>query len=141
MSQILIGDLTENDVIEIFKNHNYWVYNFPHKINGQPVDIVAIKGKPDMSWLVDVKHVREKDVSFTFNRIEANQESSMLYCKNFANLTNLGFVIKFERTKEFYYLSFDTYCEFRKKGFKSVNLNDLELFENKLTEEENAHKD
>ena len=125
-----LGKATEKLVCKTFKQHGYWCYNMPKKIEGQPCDIVAAKknGKTFLVWLVDAKHVREAEVSFDFNRVEANQITSMRYAHDFAGLENLGFVIFFDRDKQLYWLPFGDYEELVKQGAKSINMRFLAPF-------------
>lgn len=124
----VVGSTTEKTVVNALRQKGYWVYNTPMKANGQPVDIIAIKG--NVSYLMDAKHIRENDVSFTFNRVEPNQITTMLYAMDFAKIENLGFAILFERTGAIYWLDFKKFLESQKNGKKSININELELFDN-----------
>lgn len=136
--QIKLGDATEKFIVKGLKNYGYWVYNFPKKASGQPCDIVAIKGgKSYLVWLIDAKHVEEDIVSFTFNRIEANQISSMNYAYNYAkfNIDNLGFCIFFARDKQLRWFPFKDYLFMNNMGKKSVNMNELKLFTEVLNDE------
>ena len=129
-----LGKATEKLVCKTLKKYGYWCYNIPKKTNGQPCDIVAIKGKDQkvfLVWLIDAKHIRNEDVSFTFDRIEPNQITSMRYARDFANidaLYNLGFAIFFDRDKQLRWLPFEIYERLSKNGVKSVNMYNLTLF-------------
>ena len=126
-----LGKATEKLVCKTLKKYGYWCYNIPKKTNGQPCDIVAIKGKGQkifLVWLIDAKHIRNEDVSFTFDRIEANQITSMSYARDFSNIDNLGFAIFFDRDKQLHWLPFEIYEELAKSGVKSVNMHNLALF-------------
>ena len=131
--QIKLGNATEKFIAKTLRNFGYWVYNMPMKTNGQPCDIFAAKGgKTVLVWLIDGKHVRNDEVSFTFARVEPNQISSMRYALEFAKLTNVGFCVFFDRDKKLRWLSFEKFYEMQKSGCKSVNMNDLEYFEEVL---------
>ena len=125
-----LGKATEKLVCKTFKKYGYWCYNIPKKTNGQPCDIVAAKkgGKTFLVWLVDAKHIETEKVSFTFDRIESNQITSMRYARDFSKLENLGFAIFFDRDKQLHWLPFEIYEELAKKGIKSVNMGNLTLF-------------
>lgn len=129
------GAATEKFVAKTFKKHGYWSTILQKKQDGsQPCDIVAgkqVSGSCKM-WLVDAKHVSEEKVSFTFDRVEANQISSMQYAAGFAGLTNTGFAIYFDRTKQLYWLPFYKFMQLFNFGEKSVNLADLEKFDEVL---------
>ena len=79
-------------------------------------------------WLVDAKHIRNEDVSFTFDRIESNQITSMRYARDFSKLENLGFAIFFDRDKQLHWFPFEIYEELANQGVKSVNMHNLALF-------------
>lgn len=131
MDNTRIGNKTEKTASSIFREQGYWVYNCPKSASGsQPFDLIAIKGgKEYIVWFVDGKHVRKNEVSFTLDRIEPNQWASMEYANGFAKVDteNMGFVINFERTGEFYWLSYKDALELLKNGSKSINLNKLRL--------------
>lgn len=143
ISNIEIGNKTEQTISSIFRQHGYWVYNCPRSnAGGQPVDFIAIKKNKAkdiyLCYLVDGKHVSTTKVSFTFDRIEPNQIASMMYMNGFSGIDadRLGFVIEFDRTNTFYWLSFKTYLDLTEQGRKSVNLAELELFEKELNKNE-----
>ena len=126
-----LGKATEKFVCKTLKKFGYWAYNLPKKVEGQPCDIVAIKkNKAYLIWLIDAKHIRNNEVSFTFDRIEPNQISSMRYARDFSNIDacSLGFAIFFDRDKQLRWLPFEFYEELAKNGVKSVNMNILRLF-------------
>jgi Holliday junction resolvase len=137
MNNTKIGNKTETKIVNIFREFRYWVYNTPHKTNGQPVDIIAMNDRD--GWLVDAKHVETGKVSFSFSRIEPNQITTCLYAKEFAKIKNLGFAIEFDRDGEVYWLPFEKFLEMSKNGEKSVNMNDLKLFRKVLEENEDVN--
>lgn len=141
MNNTKIGNKTEKTTSSIFRENGYWVYNCPKSQSGsQPFDLIAIKGGINyIVWFVDGKHVREKEASFKLDRIEPNQWSSMEYASGFAkvNVENMGFAIEFERTNEFYWLSYKDALEMLKSNIKSINLNKLRLLEEVLSEYNN----
>lgn len=135
--QLVEGNKTEKFVAKTLKKFGYWNYIMPKKVNGQPCDIVAGKGgKRTIMWLVDAKHVEEGKVSFSFDRIEPNQITSFSYAMNYAHLFNVGFVIFFDRTKSLYWFPFSDYLKCSQLGAKSVNMNDLQDFEEVLKYED-----
>lgn len=141
MNNTKIGTKTEKTISSLFREHGYWVYNCPKSSTGaQPVDIIAVKREIQyIVWLVDGKHTREQDASFKIDRIEDNQWISLRYARDFANMKteNLGFVIQFEKTKEFYWLSYEEALELKENKIPSINLNKLRLFEEVLNEYDN----
>ena len=141
MNNTTIGNKTEKNASSIFRDKGYWVYNCPKSQTGsQPFDLIAIKGGDNyIVWFVDGKHVRQNEVSFPISRIEPNQWSSMQYASGFAkvNVENMGFVIQFERTEVFYWLSYKDALNLLKNNEKSINLNKLRLLEEVLDEHDN----
>lgn len=131
--QTKLGNATEKFIVKTLKGFGYWSYNIPKKTNGQPCDIVTIKGKDNgqiITWLIDGKHVRDKDVSFDFCRVESNQITSMRYARDFAHIPveRLGFAIFFDRDKQLRWLPFQVFEAAIEAGSKSVNMHDLVLF-------------
>lgn len=137
MSNINIGNKTEKNTVSIFRSHNYWVYNTPHKTNGQPVDIICVRGCPDIVWLLDAKHLDSSSASFPFSRIEPNQETTLLYASEFAKLSKerLGFAIEWDRTKEVYFLSYRQYEEEKRNAKNSVKIEELPTLEERIRNE------
>lgn len=124
--QLDLGNETEKEVAKFFKKNGFWSYITPKKVNGQPVDIIAIK--ENVNWLVDAKHIRIEDKSsFPFSRIEANQVDSLTYARNFSGIKNLGFVICLENDySKFFFLSYDKYLEIEQSGRKSAKISELQ---------------
>ena len=140
-NNVSIGNNVEQSICKLFKKHHYWAANFPKNASGsQPVDIVAYRGgEKSIFWYIDGKNVNFKKVSFVLDRTEDNQMVSMDYVIHFAKANDkyVGFVIYFERTEQFYWLPYKKVLEVRKSGLKSVNLNDMRLFEEILNENDN----
>lgn len=133
--QLKLGDDTEKDIAKFFRGLGYWVFIIPKKIGGQPFDIIASKN--NVSWFVDAKHLEENKASFPFSRIEPNQETSMNYARTFANITNVGFVIKWERdNSRLFFLNYEQFINFKKNGVKSVKISDLQDLERMIKEYE-----
>ena len=144
--QIKLGNATEKLVSKTLRSFGYWNYVLPKKAEGQPCDIVAMKGidvknKVEIiAWMIDAKHVENK-ASFTFDRIEPNQISSLSYARDFAKIQGYrgytGFAIFFDRDKQLYWLSFDQYQKMAENGEKSVNMQELRLLSEVLTDANN----
>lgn len=128
MEQIKIGTKSEKNLAKLLRNFGFWVYNMPVKVNGQPCDIVA--ARENIIFLIDSKHTAKKP-SFTFERVEPNQQSAMDYAVNFAHIKNVGFAIYFERDENWYWLSYSQYLETQKK---SVNISELVRLEDVINE-------
>lgn len=131
--QIKVGNECENLVINNLRKKGYWAYLCPKNNNGgQPIDIIAAKNdKIYKIWFMDAKHVREQTSSFAFARIEPNQISSFMYLTDFANIEQkyMGFAIYFEKMQKLLWLPFEDYVKMFNEGKKSVNYNDLSLFD------------
>ena len=141
MSNVTIGNSKEQEVCKIFKAHHYWAHVCAKNANGsQPVDIIAIKGGTRViAWLVDSKNVEKGKPSFSIDRIEDNQWASLEYANNFAQIDkkNLGFVIYFERTEDFYWLPYEHAVYMKEHNIGSINLCYLKKFEEVLNEYDN----
>ena len=125
--QNIVGNSTENFIANFLRENGYWAYILPKKVGGQPFDIIACRC--DDIWCGDAKHLEEEKASFSFERIEPNQKTSMSYAQNFAHITNMGFVIYWERTPEkLYFLPYDRVLKSEKEGKKTVKIEDLDEF-------------
>lgn len=125
-----LGKETEKEIAaQFFKKHKYWALIIPKTINGQPFDIIACR-ENDL-WFIDAKHLDEKKASLPFDRIEANQETSMTYAKCYAKIVaRFGFIVYWEREpNRLFYFSFDNYIEMKQKGLKSVKIKELDDME------------
>lgn len=124
------GNATEKFTAKTFKKNGYWAHIVSKNISGgQPCDVIAARG--NKIWLVDAKHVETSKVSFTFDRIEPNQISSMAYAANYAKIDSdrIGFSIYFDRTKKLYWFAYTDYVRLHTLGAKSVNIQELNEFE------------
>ena len=123
--QLAVGNATEEYVVHLLKTRHYWVYPTAKKVGGQPVDLIC--GKDTQIWLIDVKHVRSEDCSFTLSRIEPNEWTTMQYAAEWANIekSHMGFSIQFDRTMTVYWLGYEKALEMAENDEKSINLNRL----------------
>lgn len=144
--QLKLGNATEKLVAKTLRSLGYWNHILMKKSEGQPCDVVGGKGDENgkiTMCLIDAKHVEDK-VSFTFNRIEPNQITSLGYARDFAKIQGqnafVGFAIFFDRDKQLRWLSFDKYEELAKMGAKSVNMADLALFTEVLKHDEDNNR-
>ena len=137
--QNYVGKTTEIIIADFLREKGYWAYILPKKVGGQPFDIVACRC--NYVWMVDAKHLEKEKASFSFDRIEPNQKTAMMYARTFANISNIGFVIYWERnTTQLYFLSYDRWQEMSKEGQKSVKIEDLENFGELIENENSNHK-
>lgn len=134
--QLEDGDLAESSAESYFHKYGYWAYILPKKIGGQPFDLIACR-KND-TWFVDVKHLERDKASFTFDRVEPNQWSSMMYAKKVADIENLGFVIMWERDlSDLYFLEYETAYKLKNDGIKSVKITEMRKLGELLNENYN----
>lgn len=125
--QNIVGDSTENYTANFLRENGYWAYILPKKVGGQPFDIIACRC--DDIWFLDAKHLEKEKASFSFERIEPNQKTSMSYAQNFAHITNMGFVIYWERNPEtLYFLPYERVRKMEADGQKSVKIEELNEF-------------
>ena len=67
------GNAFEREFCKILADHGFWAHNMAQNQQGQPADVIAIKG--DITLLADCKVVSGD--SFSLSRMEDNQISSM----------------------------------------------------------------
>lgn len=120
--QNIVGNSTELFIANFLRENGYWAYVVPKKVGGQPCDVIACRY--NNVWLIDAKHLEKEKASFSFERIEPNQKTAMRYAQEFAHISNVGFVIYWERTERLYWLPF----EFVSENAKSVKIEDLTEF-------------
>lgn len=129
--QLIVGNSTEERIAQFFSQKKYWAYILPKKLGGQPFDVIACRG--NNTWFIDAKHLEANKASFSFERIEPNQRTSMKFAKIYADIKNLGFIIEWDRCPEnLFYLSYDKLIEIEQNGAKSVKIEALEVFGNEL---------
>lgn len=129
MRQDKIGRNSEQLITNFFKQNGFWAYLLPKTVQGQPFDIIAIRG--NNVWCVDAKHVEENKKSFTFSRIEPNQITSMSYAYNYCDIKEqIGFIIHWN--DELYFLPFMDYLALTRTDAKSVKIESLPLMRNIL---------
>lgn len=121
-----LGRKSEIKVCNFFGEKKYWSHFLNKGVNGQPVDIIAIR-KNDI-WFVDSKHLEDNKKSFPFNYIEPNQITSMKRLKYVAEVNAfLGFVIDW--CNDLYFLDFGLFCDLTNQGRKSVKIEFLPRLE------------
>ena len=125
-----VGKKTEDFIHDFFRERKYWVFIIPRTVKGQPFDIIARKGDTKNIWFIDAKHLETDKVSFSFNRIEPNQITSMKYAENICGISKqMGFVIFWERTEKLYYMDWQKFKQMILEGKKSVKIVELELMD------------
>lgn len=68
------GNSFERELCDLLAEKGFWAHNFAQNKDGQPADIIAIKG--NFHTLIDCKLV-STDKGFEFSRWEENQRLSM----------------------------------------------------------------
>lgn len=99
-----IGNKYEVELARLLQKKGYWCHILEYNKNGQPCDIVAIKG--DKSFLIDVKHCSTD--RFQFNRIEPNQKTCFEYASKVCGVKNVGFALYFDNEQKFFWLPYET---------------------------------
>lgn len=135
-----LGRRTEDNVANFFNSFGYVVITLNRGINGQPFDIIA-RRENDI-WFVDAKHLSADKVSFSFDRIEPNQITSMNYANVVANIhDNMGFIIEWDRTPgKFYYFPYGWFKKMKSEGAKSVKIEKLLDLERMIKKDGSIHK-
>ena len=81
MNNKIIGNSFEDELCNILFAEGFWVHNMQQKKSGQPADVIAVKN--NRAYLIDAK-VCSSD-TFSFDRIEENQDLSMELWKDCGN--------------------------------------------------------
>ena len=121
MNNKKLGNDFEQELCEILADAGYWTHNFANRKNGQPADIIAVKGC--MSYLIDAK-VCSNDV-FRFSRIEENQRYAMDAWIAAGN-TSPYFAVKM--SSGVYMVSYAAIKEFEEKGKKQFTEKEARCF-------------
>ena len=151
MNNYKIGSEYESAVAALFRSYGYWAHCMQVKTSGQPVDVIASKGfgvgpvnrnsGNTITFLVDAKHVDSKKVSFTFDRVEPNQITSLQYARDFANMDGdkrLGFVVFFDRDESVRWLSINELLKRLENDENSVKAIELQEFVEVLDDANNS---
>lgn len=115
MNNKKIGNSVEKTTRTYLASLGFWAHLLVDNANGQPFDIVAIKG--DHTLCVDAKNLKDNIRSFTFARIEGNQWNSMTLIKNISSAI-CGFAIY--HCGVIYFASFEQIKACLERGEKSI---------------------
>ena len=121
-----IGNTWEVRLCELLQRNGFWCHLFEHGKNGQPCDVIALKGN-DIAMLIDVKHCCGD--RFAFSRVEPNQRTCFEYAMNICKVQRLGFAVYFESEGKFKWLAHKKLKWIESLGGKSVHYKDLPDFE------------
>lgn len=93
MSNKKIGNTTERMFAGLMHKEGWWVHIVKDKLNGQPFDIIMSKN--NVTWFMDIKHVKEGQDYFPIDRIEENQRNAMKLLET-CGTDKTGFIFYFE---------------------------------------------
>jgi Holliday junction resolvase len=93
MNNKKLGSTTERTLAKLMHAEGWWVHLIKDKINGQPFDLVM--SKHNVTWFLDIKHVKEGQDYFPISRIEENQRNAMKMLET-CGTDKTGFIIYFE---------------------------------------------
>ena len=120
MNSKKIGNQKEQELCMLLSNNGYWVYLTPYNEAGQPCDVIALR--KDKNILLDVKNCKTN--SFTFNRLEPNQETCFEWAKK-CGVRLVGLAIYFEKEGCFKWLGYLQLKLFIEGGMKQVKSSQL----------------
>lgn len=120
-----LGNDFEQELCQIFADAGYWVHNFANRKNGQPADIIAVRGGG--AYLIDAK-VCSFEV-FPFRRIEENQQLAMDVWIECGNIEPY-FALKCRN--EVYMVGYSTIKDLMRKGKKQLNFEDMNKYGTRL---------
>jgi len=127
MSNKKIGNSVEQQALEYLQSLGFWTHLLVGNANGQPFDIIALKG--DKAFCLDVKNVDYKSNIFPYSRIEENQKYSMEEVSKVSSAIS-GFIIY--HNEKFYMLYYTSIKTSKLFGAKSTNVNVLPLLKDAL---------
>ena len=93
MNNKKIGSTTERTLATLMFKEGWWVHIIKDKINGQPFDLIM--SKHNVTWFLDIKHVKEGQDYFPTSRIEENQRNAMKLLEE-RGTDKTGFIIYFD---------------------------------------------
>lgn len=110
-----VGNSFEREMCDLLGEHGFWAHNFAQKKDGQPADIIALKGT--VAFLIDCKECEGN--RFVFSRIEENQRLAMTKFRSCVGLAFTYFFVKFDSGNT-YAMSLDFINTLIRQGLKSV---------------------
>lgn len=119
-----IGNTTEQQVLTFLQSNGLWAHLLVDNKNGQPFDILALRG--ESVWALDVKHLTNDNKRFVFSRMEVNQFTSMGdLSQKFMNSV-CGFVVVCDNDMRF--ISYQDCLRLVAQGEKSCLFSDMPTF-------------
>ena len=114
------GNAFEAELCKILADHGFWAHNFAQDKQGQPVDVIAVRN--GIAHIIDCKLC--KNNRFDLDRIESNQESSILKFEDCGNASGY-FALKLN-TGEIFMVSLFMIQNYA-KDMKSLNEDDIRI--------------
>jgi Holliday junction resolvase len=93
MTNKKIGNTTERTIATLMHKEGWWVHLIKDKVNGQPFDMIMSKN--NVTWFLDIKHIKAGQDYLPTSRIEDNQRNAMKMLEGSGTDTT-GFIIYFE---------------------------------------------
>lgn len=117
-----IGTKFEADFCDLLASNGFWAHDFTQNQRGQPFDVICSKN--ELTYVIDCK-VCSNDY-FDLNRIEENQENSMLLWQKCGN--NDGwFALKLVKQNKILMIKLNVLLNFRRKQSR-MNLDELRTY-------------
>lgn len=93
MTNKKIGNTTERTFAKLMFKEGWWVHLIADKLNGQPFDLIMSKN--NVTWFLDIKHIKAGQDYFPLDRIEENQRNAMKLLES-CGTSKTGFAFYFE---------------------------------------------
>lgn len=119
------GNDFEQEFAQTLAQNGYWVHGIASKRNGQPADVIAVKG--GRAYLIDCK-VCKNDV-FPLDRIELNQH---LAAERWRECGNGEYWFALKTSEGVRLIPYKTLIRLGKGGRKSINLDQMCVFGSRL---------
>jgi len=110
-----LGNQFEAEFCGRLAEYGFWAHNLAQNQEGQPADVIAVKG--DKAALIDCKVCLNN--SFPFSRVEPNQESAMTLWEQCGN-SEAYFALRL-RDWNTYMIPFDYICNLQLIGKTALN--------------------
>lgn len=138
-SNYKLGKNVEEETCNMLSAYGFFAYNTKNGVGGQPCDIIAMHGH--LNLLLDAKHI-EKGTRFDLRNIQDNQHDCFVGAQIYNGIDNCGFVIYCQETNTYYYLPYSLVLTIERANVeRSINVNQLQLFNSKLNEWRKEYED
>lgn len=122
MNNKKLGNRIEKLVLSSLQGWGFWAHLLVDNMNGQPFDIIALKG--NMSFCIDAKNLEENVHSFSFRRIEENQWNAMELVSRVSTSSVCGFAVY--HCGIIYFAPYDIICKMMENGKTSIPITYLQ---------------